>query len=73
MSFWPGGITGPFPRPIEIGMLFPAYSLARRNSPVALLGGVYAGLTTRFDQDQMRFIPDLLGHGAKAYRFRGEV
>ncbi len=48
-------------------------SLARRDGPVALLARGHPGRAARLDRDQMRLIPDFLGHGAEAYGFRGEV
>src|SRR5271157_3474721 len=41
--------------------------------PAALLARPHLGPAAKLDLDQLRLIPDLLGHGAEAYGFRGEV
>jgi len=46
---------------------------ARREGPAALLARHHSGPTAKLESDQMRLIPDFLGHGAEAYGFRGEV
>lgn len=47
--------------------------LARRDGPAALVARSHPGPAAKLDRDQMRLIPDFLGHGAEAYGFRGEV
>jgi transposase len=46
---------------------------ARDEGPVGLLTRSRSGHPAKLDPDQLRLIPDLLGHGAEAYGFRGEV
>ncbi len=46
---------------------------ARGEGPAALLARPRPGHPAKLDPDQMRLIPDFLGHGAEAYGFRGEV
>jgi transposase len=46
---------------------------ARGEGPAALLARPRSGHPAKLDPDQVRLIPDLLGHGAEAYGFRGEV
>jgi transposase len=46
---------------------------ARDEGPVALLSRRHPGHPAKLDPDQVRLIPDFLGHGAEAYGFRGEV
>src|SRR5438477_1116163 len=46
---------------------------ARDEGPTALLARSHPGHPTKLDPDQVRLIPDFLGHGAEAYGFRGEV
>jgi transposase len=48
-------------------------TMARDDGPVALLARSRPGPAAKIELDQMRLIPDLLGHGAEAYGFRGEV
>lgn len=48
-------------------------SRARRYGPVALLARSHPGPAAKLGEDQIRLIPDFLGHGAEAYGFRGEV
>ena len=45
----------------------------RGEGPVALLARPRPGRPAKLDPDQIRLIPDFLGHGAEAYGFRGEV
>jgi transposase len=46
---------------------------ARDEGPAALLARPRPGHPAKLDPDQIRLIPDFLGHGAEAYGFRGEV
>jgi len=46
---------------------------ARSHGPAALLARHHPGPAAKLESDQMRLIPDFLGHGAEAYGFRGEV
>jgi transposase len=46
---------------------------ARGEGPAALLARPRPGHPPKLDLNQMRLIPDFLGHGAEAYGFRGEV
>ena len=46
---------------------------ARSHGPAALLARHHSGPAAKLESDQMRLIPDFLGHGAEAYGFRGEV
>jgi transposase len=46
---------------------------ARDEGPAALLTRPRPGHPAKLEPDQLRLIPDLLGHGAEAYGFRGEV
>ncbi len=46
---------------------------ARRYGPGALLARHHPGPAAKLESEQMRLIPDFLGHGAEAYGFRGEV
>jgi transposase len=48
-------------------------TMARDDGPVAVLARSRPGPAAKIELDQMRLIPDLLGHGAEAYGFRGEV
>jgi transposase len=45
----------------------------RSQGPIALRGKPRPGRPARLDPDQIRLIPDFLGHGAEAYGFRGEL
>jgi transposase len=49
------------------------FARALRDGPTALLAQSRHGPTAKLKQDQIRLIPDFLGHGAEAYGFRGEV
>lgn len=46
---------------------------ARKEGPVALLTRPRPGHPAKLAAEQLRLIPDLLGHGAEAYGFLGEV
>src|SRR6266436_9360266 len=46
---------------------------ARGEGPAALLARPRPGHPAKLNPDQVRLIPDFLGHGAEAYGFRGEV
>ncbi len=46
---------------------------ARGEGPAALLSQTRPGSAAKLDTNQLRLIPDFLGHGAEAYGFRGEV
>jgi len=48
-------------------------TMARDDGPVSLLARSRPGPAPKLEPDQMRLIPDFLGHGAEAYGFRGEV
>ena len=48
-------------------------AMARDDGPVALLARSRPGPAAKLELDQMRLIPDFLGHGAEAYGLRGEV
>jgi transposase len=48
-------------------------TMARDDGPVSLIARSRPGPAPRLEPDQMRLIPDFLGHGAEAYGFRGEV
>jgi transposase len=46
---------------------------ARREGPGALLARPRSGRPAELDPEQLRLLPDFLGHGAEAYGFHGEV
>jgi transposase len=46
---------------------------ARLEGPTALFARPHPGPEAKLEPNQMRLIPDFLGHGAEAYGFRGEV
>jgi transposase len=46
---------------------------ARDKGPAALLSRHHPGPAAKLESEQMRLIPEFLGHGAEAYGFRGEV
>lgn len=46
---------------------------ASRDGPAALLARPALGRPSKLGPEQMRLIPDLLGHGAETYGFRGQV
>lgn len=47
---------------------------ARAAGPKALVSHIERrGVAPRLTPEQVRLIPDLLGHGAEAYGFRGDV
>lgn len=48
-------------------------STARRGGSAALRGGSSSGRPSKLTPDELRLLPDFLGHGAEAYGFRGEV
>lgn len=48
-------------------------SKAHNEGPVALLSRAHCGHPAKLEPEQLRLIPDLLGHGAESYGFRGDV